>query len=282
MDRSLWSQSAKKVWMLPRSQIVYWTPFPVHSWLENLTLVWQITPMLIVLFLFRMISNFSVEFEKSIEGTGSEISTVELSGGAKINRVFHERFPFELVKVGCISEVHTQACGYRVPRMMILLFRRSCLIVWPTIPFQRLHCDIVISVNCFMSMYCFRDYWHFNVGYPFVYWTAATYIVRCLNLFPLIPACTARPGLPLSPPETAFLESPYYRPQTASIADRHRPTNFHSVTYTQTDDAAFEAGSDNDHKSFLRMRVIFKVEYPAEFFRFRRVLDDILSSFDVF
>ena len=28
------------------------------------------------------------------------------------------------------------------------------------------------------------------------------------------------------------------------------------------------------------MRVIFKVEYPAELFRFRRVLDDILSSFD--
>ena len=103
-----------------------------------------------------------------------------------------------------------------------------------------------------------------------------------VNLFPLIPACTGRPGLPLSPPETAFLESPYYRPQTASIGDRHRPTNFHSVTYTQTDDAAFEAGSDNDHKSFLRMRVIFKVEYPAELFRFRRVLDDILSSFDVF
>ena len=105
---------------------------------------------------------------------------------------------------------------------------------------------------------------------------------RDINLFPLIPACTGRPGLPLSPPETAFLESPYYRPQTASIGDRHRPTNFHSVTYTQTDDAAFEAGSDNDHKSFLRMRVIFKVEYPAELFRFRRVLDDILSSFDVF
>ena len=107
-------------------------------------------------------------------------------------------------------------------------------------------------------------------------------MVAFFNLFPLIPACTARPGLPLSPPETAFLESPYYRPQTAWIADRHHPTNFHSVTYTQTDDAAFEAGSDNDHKSFLRMRVIFKVEYPAELFRFRRVLDDILSSFDVF
>ena len=106
--------------------------------------------------------------------------------------------------------------------------------------------------------------------------------VVAFNSIPLIPACTARPGLPLSPPEIAFLESPYYRPQKASITDRHHPTNFHSVTYTQSDDAAFEAGSDNDHKSFLRMRVIFKVEYPAELFRFRRVLDDILSSFDVF
>ena len=113
-------------------------------------------------------------------------------------------------------------------------------------------------------------------------WTLTIELQRRINLFPLIPACTARPGLPLSPPETAFLESPYYRPQTASIADRHHPTNFHSVTYTQNDDAAFEAGSDNDHKSFLRMRVIFTVEYPAELFRFRRVLDDILSSFDVF
>ena len=104
-----------------------------------------------------------------------------------------------------------------------------------------------------------------------------------LNSIPLIPACTARPGLPLSPPEIAFLESPYYRPQTASIADRHHPTNFHSVTYTQTDDAAFEAGSDNDHKSFLRMRVIFKsgisgriVSFSSSFgrhsFEFRRVL----------
>ena len=116
----------------------------------------------------------------------------------------------------------------------------------------------------------------------FQYTYIDTYKHCDINLFPLIPACTARPGLPLSPPETAFLESPYYRPQTASIGDRHHPTNFHSVTYTQTDDAAFEAGSDNDHKSFLRMRVIFKVEYPAELFRFRRVLDDILSSFDVF
>ena len=56
-----------------------------------------------------------------------------------------------------------------------------------------------------------------------------------VNLFPLIPACTGRPGLPLSPPEIAFLESPYYRPQTASttndIANRHRHPPY-SVMYT--------------------------------------------------
>ncbi len=46
-----------------------------------------------------MITQFGSDFEKSIEGSGSEISTMELSGGAKINRIFHERFPFELVKV---------------------------------------------------------------------------------------------------------------------------------------------------------------------------------------
>lgn len=47
----------------------------------------------------RMVQQFSVDFEKCIEGSGDQIDTAELSGGAKINRIFHERFPFELVKV---------------------------------------------------------------------------------------------------------------------------------------------------------------------------------------
>lgn len=48
---------------------------------------------------FRMVQQFSVDFEKRIEGSGDQVDTLELSGGAKINRIFHERFPFELVKV---------------------------------------------------------------------------------------------------------------------------------------------------------------------------------------
>lgn len=54
------------------------------------------------LFLFhnyRMVQQFAVDFEKRIEGSGDQVDTLELSGGAKINRIFHERFPFEIVKV---------------------------------------------------------------------------------------------------------------------------------------------------------------------------------------
>jgi len=50
-----------------------------------------------------MVTVFGQDLEKTIEGAGSEISTKELSGGAKINCIFHERFPFELVKVNNVG-----------------------------------------------------------------------------------------------------------------------------------------------------------------------------------
>ncbi|XP_030645517.1 dynamin-2 isoform X8 [Chanos chanos] len=49
--------------------------------------------------LLQMVQQFGVDFEKCIEGSGDQVDTAELSGGAKINRIFHERFPFELVKI---------------------------------------------------------------------------------------------------------------------------------------------------------------------------------------
>ncbi|XP_068562377.1 dynamin-1a isoform X9 [Cebidichthys violaceus] len=49
--------------------------------------------------LLQMVQQFSVDFDKCIEGSGDQIDTAELSGGARINRIFHERFPFELVKM---------------------------------------------------------------------------------------------------------------------------------------------------------------------------------------
>ncbi|CAL1262969.1 unnamed protein product [Larinioides sclopetarius] len=50
--------------------------------------------------MLQMIQQLQTEFERNIEGSSSAaINTSELSGGARINRLFHERFPFELVKM---------------------------------------------------------------------------------------------------------------------------------------------------------------------------------------
>lgn len=63
-----------------------------------------------------MVQQFAVDFEKRIEGSGDQVDTYELSGGAKINRIFHERFPFEMVKVNKSPAVtmeiyHCKACS---------------------------------------------------------------------------------------------------------------------------------------------------------------------------
>lgn len=57
-------------------------------------------PHLMNVFFIRMIQQLQTDFDRTIEGSGSaQINTMELSGGAKINRLFHERFPFEIVKM---------------------------------------------------------------------------------------------------------------------------------------------------------------------------------------
>ncbi|XP_035508811.1 dynamin 3a isoform X3 [Morone saxatilis] len=49
--------------------------------------------------LLQLVQRLAVDFEKLIEGSGDQVDTISLSGGAKINRIFHERFPYELVKI---------------------------------------------------------------------------------------------------------------------------------------------------------------------------------------
>ncbi|CAO4387008.1 unnamed protein product [Caenorhabditis nigoni] len=50
--------------------------------------------------LLQMVTQFNADIERSIEGSSAKlVSTNELSGGARINRLFHERFPFEIVKM---------------------------------------------------------------------------------------------------------------------------------------------------------------------------------------
>lgn len=65
----------------------------------------MLTTLTLSLILNRMITQFNTDFERDIEGFGAHVSTEDLSGGARINRIFHERFPFELVKV-CLKILH--------------------------------------------------------------------------------------------------------------------------------------------------------------------------------
>merc|ERR1739844_772186 len=50
--------------------------------------------------MLQSIQQLQQDFERSIEGSGSAaVNVLELSGGAKINRLFHERFPYEIVRM---------------------------------------------------------------------------------------------------------------------------------------------------------------------------------------
>lgn len=49
--------------------------------------------------LVKMINGYGTDIESAIEGNGGHVSLTELSGGARIAKVFLERFPFELAKV---------------------------------------------------------------------------------------------------------------------------------------------------------------------------------------
>ena len=85
-----------------------------------------------------------------------------------------------------------------------------------------------------------------------------TYFEADFNLFPLIPACTARPGLPLSPPEIAFLESLYYRPRSPiAITQKLSFSHLHTKRWRCKPDTTMITNN------FCACG-LFKVEYPAE------------------
>lgn len=74
--------------------------------------------LLFYLFIIRMVQQFGVDFEKCIEGSGDQVDTNELLGGARINRIFHERFPLELFKVS----VYSKGVKIGFPSSVILTF----------------------------------------------------------------------------------------------------------------------------------------------------------------
>ena len=65
--------------------------------------------------MLQMIQQLQNEFERAIEGSGnSDINTAELSGGARINRIFHERYPFEIVKMECDEKELRREIAYAI------------------------------------------------------------------------------------------------------------------------------------------------------------------------
>jgi len=50
--------------------------------------------------MLQMIHQLQQDFECAVDGSGrAPVNTQELSGGAKINRLFHERFPYDIVRM---------------------------------------------------------------------------------------------------------------------------------------------------------------------------------------
>jgi len=65
--------------------------------------------------MLQMIQHLQQDFERAIEGSGAEgVNTMELSGGAKINRLFHERFPYEIVKMEIDEKVLRKEIAFAI------------------------------------------------------------------------------------------------------------------------------------------------------------------------
>ncbi|MED6260875.1 Dynamin- GTPase protein, partial [Ataeniobius toweri] len=64
--------------------------------------------------LLQLVQRLAVDFEKLIEGSGDKVDTVNLSGGARINKIFHERFPNELIKTEFDERKLRQEINYAI------------------------------------------------------------------------------------------------------------------------------------------------------------------------
>ncbi|CAI8037764.1 Dynamin-1 [Geodia barretti] len=70
--------------------------------------------------MLTLVQTYSLEFERRIEGGGTSdgAASQELSGGAKISRIFHERFPFELVKLETDEKQMRREISYEIKNQL--------------------------------------------------------------------------------------------------------------------------------------------------------------------
>ncbi|CAH8497538.1 unnamed protein product [Heterobilharzia americana] len=64
--------------------------------------------------LLLTVQSFEKDFHQAIDGGGSEIDTKTLSGGALINRIFHERLPYEMNKIETDEEELRKEISYAI------------------------------------------------------------------------------------------------------------------------------------------------------------------------
>ncbi|CAH8607267.1 unnamed protein product [Dicrocoelium dendriticum] len=64
--------------------------------------------------LLLTVQSFENDFHQAIDGGGAEIDTKNLSGGALINRIFHERFPYELAMIQTDEEELRKEISYAI------------------------------------------------------------------------------------------------------------------------------------------------------------------------
>ncbi|XP_077572793.1 dynamin 3a isoform X2 [Stigmatopora nigra] len=64
--------------------------------------------------LIRHVLQLSGDFEKLMQGSGDQVNTTNLSGGARINQIFHERFPYLLNEMKCDEKKLRMEIGYAI------------------------------------------------------------------------------------------------------------------------------------------------------------------------
>lgn len=102
----------------------------------------------------RLVQRLALDFEKLILGSGDIVDTVNLSGGAKINQIFHERFPYELIKVCACHSVFgfgLSLCVYSSCCATDPLMLHVRTLVTANLNALQSNAQLLLTVNCMSS-----------------------------------------------------------------------------------------------------------------------------------
>ncbi|XP_061636751.1 dynamin 3a isoform X4 [Phyllopteryx taeniolatus] len=118
--------------------------------------------------LIKLVQQLAGDFERLIEGSADEVNTANLSGGARINQIFHERFPYQLHKMKCderklrmeiayaIRNIHGVRTGLFTPDMAFqaIVKKQISKLKIPCFGFVDMVCKELVSTiyECFSKL----------------------------------------------------------------------------------------------------------------------------------